>query len=112
MYMGQMAIISKLKFDKAKQINKKLLLQLDIIIFPHQERSFMNMDIEEANKTIEAELEKRLHRGSIPGNLKYFADKFSDGKVQINYADDIQNMFLAIYEYKEVFQTNIGKLPK
>lgn len=107
--MGQVAIINKLKFDKAKQRNPELLKRLDCILFPQGEKSFLKMDVEEANEALAEGFEQRIHKGSIPGNLKYFGEQFSSGTVQINLTDSVQNMLNAISEHADIFKANIER---
>lgn len=107
--MGKRIFI-RLNFDVAKSNKPDLLKKLDCLVMGANARSLLDMDVDEANKVIFHKMDQCMKQGDILGDFLYFAERFSEGTVTIDYADTVKMMVSKIMENRDVIKKNIRKL--
>lgn len=102
-------IIYKLEYDIAVSEKKDTLLKLGRLVLDSN-KSIMNMDVNELNEAIEKKLNKCMGQNSILSDFKYFADKYSEGNVKIEYSDTVKMMVKKIVANKKLIRQNIAAI--
>lgn len=103
-------IFSRLNFEMAKSRRPDLLKKLDRFVMGSNARSLLDMDVDEANKVISHKMDECMKQDDVLGDFLYFAERFSEGTVTIDYADTVKMMVSKIMENRDVIKKNIQKL--
>lgn len=103
-------IFNRLNFDVAKSSKPDLLKKLDRLVMGSNVRSLLDMDVDEANRVISRKMDECMKQEDVLGDFLYFAERFSEGTVTIDYADTVKMMVSKIMENRDVIKKNIHKL--
>lgn len=103
-------IFNRLNFDVAKSSKPDLLKKLDRLVIGSNVRSLLDMDVDEANRVISRKMDQCMKQEDVLGDFLYFAERFSEGTVTIDYADTVKMMVSKIMENRDVIKKNIYKL--
>ena len=103
-------IFIRLNFDVAKSNKPELLKKLDRLVMESSARSLLDMDVDEANRVISHKMDQCMKQYDVLGDFLYFAERFSEGTVTINYAATVKMMVSKIMANRDVIRRNIHKL--